>query len=239
LRFDCLLTFYMFHLQPYMQQFTPLLVQGLQQFSIDSMLSVSVGVVVDICAAIGPAFQPFADAVVQVLLQCLRDGSVVRDVKPTVVSAFGDIAMAIQGAYEPYLQVTVMLLMQASQQTAESPEMIDFINTLRTSVLEAYSGITVGLSEGGRADLFVGSVPPVLQFLSTLASDQTKDDMVLQKAVALLGDLANEMGPQVKNHLQQPFVEQLVNQAITSQDESVRQYAEWSREKIKALMQGP
>ena len=221
-----------------MQQFTPLLVQGLKSFGVDSMVSVSVGVVVDICGAIGTAFQPFADAVVQVLLECLRDGSVFRDVKPTVVSAFGDIAMAIKAAYEPYLQVTVMLLMQASQQTAESPEMIDFINTLRCAVLEAYSGITVGLSEGGRADLFVGSVPPVLQFLSLLASDQNKDDMVLQKAVALLGDLANEMGPHVKMHLQQPSIEQLVHQAEASQDESIRQYADWCRQKIHALMQG-
>lgn len=218
-----------------MQAFTPLLVQGLKSFNIESLVSVSVGVVVDVCAAIGPKFQPYADTVVQVLMECLRDGSVVRDVKPTVVSAFGDIAMAIQGAYEPYLSMTLMLLMQASQQTAESPEMIDFINTLRCSVLEAYSGITVGLSEGKRTDLFVGSVPAVLQFLNMLATDQTKDDLVLQKAVALLGDLANEMGGQVKMHLTQPFVHHLVQQAEISQDDQVRQYAEWSKSKLSSL----
>ena len=113
--------------------------------------------------------------------------------------------------------------------------MIDFINTLRCSVLEAYSGITVGLSEGGRTDLFDGSVPAVLQFLNMLATDQTKDDLVLQKAVALLGDLANEMGQQVKMHLTQPFVQQIVQQAEVSQDDQVRQYAEWSKSKLQAL----
>lgn len=218
-----------------MPAFTPLLVQGLKAFSVEALVSVSVGVVVDICAAIGAKFQPHADQVVQVLMECLRDGSVVRDVKPTVVSAFGDIAMAIQGAYEPYLAMTLMLLMQASQQTADSPEMVDFINTLRCAVLEAYSGITVGLSEGGRTDLFVGNVPAVIQFLGMLADDSSKDDLVLQKAVALLGDLANEMGPQVKMHLVQPFVQQIVQQAEVSQDGQVRQYAEWSKMKLSVL----
>ena len=220
-----------------MQAFTPLLVQGLKAFSVESLVSVAVGVVVDVCSAIGGRFQPYADAVVQVLMECLRDSSVVRDLKPTVVSVFGDIAMAIQAAYEPYLQATLMLLMQASQQKAENTDMIDFINTLRCSVLEAYSGIIVGFAEGGRLNLLAPSVPAILQFLNILATDPTKDEQVLQKAVALLGDLANEMGPQVKIHLQQGFIEQLVKEGEASQDEQIREYAIWSREKLQALMQ--
>lgn len=218
-----------------MAQFTPLLVQALRSFNMEALLTVAVGVTVDICGAIGPELTPYADQVVAALMDVLRDASVSREVKPLVVSAFGDVAMAVQANYEPYLQMTSMLLMQASQQTAESPDMIEFINTLRTSVLEAYSGLIVGFSDGNKKELFVPHVQGVLQILSRLASDQTKDETVLQKALALLGDLANEIGEPLKPHLREPFIASLVQQGTVSQSDEVRTYAGWCSEQLNSL----
>lgn len=222
-----------------MQQFTPLLVQALKTFQAESLMTVSVGVTVDICGALGPAFQPFADQVVATLMEVLRDSSVARDVKPTVVSAFGDVAMAITVSYEPYLDMTNMLLMQAAEQSAETPEMVDFINTLRASILEAYSGIIVGLAEGGRPELFFKYVDAVMQFMSKLAADMNKDELVLTKAITLLGDLAKEIGAPLKPYLQQQYVGILIQQAESSQDQEMQEYVSWSKEQLTALANKP
>jgi importin subunit beta-1 len=221
-----------------MQTFTPMLVHGLKSFSIESLVTVSVGVVVDLATAIGSALHPFADAIMTVLMECLRDTSVYRDVKPVVFSSLGDIAMAIGAGFEPYLQMSLMLLMQAAQQQVppDDPEILEFINSLRVSVLEAYSGIMIGLSEGGRSESFLGALTAVWQFLSFLANDSLKDEIVLQKAVALLGDLANEMPDPVKPIIQQPFVVQLVSAAQASSNDETREYANWTKEKLELVM---
>lgn len=215
-----------------------MLVHGLKSFSIESLVTVSVGVVVDLATAIGSAFHPFADAIMTVLMECLRDTSVYRDVKPVVFSSLGDIAMAISAGFEPYLQMSLMLLMQAAQQQVppDDPEILEFINSLRVSVLEAYSGIMIGLSEGGRSQSFLGALTAVWQFLSFLANDSLKDEIVLQKAVTLLGDLANEMPEQVKPIIQQPFVVQLVSAAQASSNDETREYANWTKEKLELVM---
>jgi importin subunit beta-1 len=204
-------------------------------FESESMVTVSVGVVVDICGAIEGEIQKYSDGIMEVLTNCLRSQDVVRDVKPHVISAFGDMALAVKGGYEPYMPSTMMLLMQASQQSAESQEMVEFINSLRLSILEAYSGIVIGMSEGNMKESLHSHLPAVLQFVSMLATDTTKDDAILKKAVELVGDLGQELGAAVKPHLHQQFVEQLLQQAGNSQDESVRESARWSFNVVNAL----
>src|SRR3569832_2854131 len=117
-----------FHLQKYLSAFMPFLVQGLMNVQAQSLCNVSVGVVVDICSAVGAQIQPYCDEIMGALRGALQDPSVTRDIKPTVISCFGDIALAIGAAYEPYLQVSAMMLMQASTQSApeDDDEMVAF-----------------------------------------------------------------------------------------------------------------
>lgn len=51
--------------------------------------------------------------------------------------------MAIEGDFERYSSVVLMMLQQAGQVniTSEDDELIDYVNTLRESILEAYTGI--------------------------------------------------------------------------------------------------
>lgn len=173
------------------------------------------------------------------------DASVSRDIKPVVISCFGDVAMAIGKAYEPYLQVSVMMLMQAAQQSAppDDEDLIIFINQLRLSILEAYSGIIMGLSDGGALDLIVSYVPAIVQFLQALSTEESnRDDEVLTKAVALIGDIAQQMGrsyPQVRQQINQSFIIQLVQAASTSDYPEAREVASWTRSIVEqALQQG-
>jgi importin subunit beta-1 len=223
-----------------MSAFMPFLIQGLNTFQEQSLCTVSIGVLVDVCTAVGPKIQPYCDEIMTVLRNALQDSSVTRDIKPIVISAFGDVAMAIGAAYEPYLQISVMMLMQAAQQSApaDDEDLVAFINSLRLAVLEAYSGIILGLSDGNALHLLVPHIAEILSFLSFLATPQAnRDDDVLHKAVALLGDIAQQMGgqPVVRQQMALPFVSQLIGEALD--DPSLRDTANWTQGIVQSVVQ--
>ncbi len=59
------------------------------------MCSVTVGVLGDICRAIEEQVLPYCDRVMLQLVQNLQSPEVHRNIKPQILSAFGDIALAI------------------------------------------------------------------------------------------------------------------------------------------------
>ncbi|EEC45100.1 predicted protein [Phaeodactylum tricornutum CCAP 1055/1] len=226
----------------YMQALSPALLTSLRDFHAKTLCIVSIGVVVDICSAIGDKIQPYCDGIMSALVDCLKDSVIQRDVKPVVFSCFGDIAMSVGGAFQPYLQVSTMLLFQASQQQAppDDEDLILFVNSLRLGILEAYSGIIMGLADGNALQSFTPSVPNIVQFVQVLAADSTKDIYVLEKSVALLGDVAQQMGsiPQIREQLNQHFVSKLLQEALNSNDETTVDSANWAGNLIKQLIRG-
>ncbi len=67
----------------------------------------------------------------------LQNSVLHRNVKPPVLSCFGDIALAITSEYEPYLHVSLMMLLQAAQNRApdDDDDPIDYVNMLREGIL--------------------------------------------------------------------------------------------------------
>jgi importin subunit beta-1 len=67
----------------------------------------------------------------------------VREVKPNIISLFADIAMAIEGDFERYATIVLMMLQQAGlvNITTDDDDLIDYVNSLREAILEAYTGI--------------------------------------------------------------------------------------------------
>lgn len=219
----------------------PALESGLRSFQALEVCTVSIGLVVDLCGAVGGQIQPYCDQIMGAMTECLKDSSAHRDTKPLVFSCFGDIAMAIGGAFEPYLQVASMLLMQAAQAPVNpnDEDLVDFINRLRLSILDAYTGIVIGLSDGQKLQLFIPNVASLMQFVQYLSTAESlKDDQCLQKAVALVGDIAREMGAdqQIRQLVMQPFVEHLLHQASESSEHFTREVAEYTRGVMQRLL---
>ena len=100
------------------------------------MCQVTVGVLGDICRAIEEAIAPYCDALMQTLLTNLQSPDVHRSIKPQILSAFGDIALAIGDGFEKYLQHVVGMLQSAmglsvQQQAAGGDDLVEYNNLLR------------------------------------------------------------------------------------------------------------
>lgn len=73
----------------------------------------AVGVIGDISRAIGEQSAAYANDFMTVLLENLQSEILDRDTKISILSCFGDIALAIGPAFEPYLNTTMDVLRQA------------------------------------------------------------------------------------------------------------------------------
>ena len=78
------------------------------------MCVAAVGVVGDICRAIGRQILPYCDEIMTVLLTNLSDANVHRSVKPHILAVFGDICLAVGADFKKYLEIVMQMLQQAA-----------------------------------------------------------------------------------------------------------------------------
>jgi len=207
---------------------------GLSNWEAHSVCSVAVGVVGDICRAIGDKIAPYCDEIINLLLQNLRHASLNRDVKPPILSCFGDIAFAIGGHFDKYLPIVMEVLNQASQTTVDQDdfELVEYLDNLREGIFEAYTGILHGLRSDNKAILFMPYVDPCLSYIENVWGDENRSDKVTQGVVGVLGDIAQTLEGNVKSQLNRNSIRRILNEAMNSENTPIQSLAHWAHSTI-------
>ncbi|GFY83804.1 ARM repeat superfamily protein [Actinidia rufa] len=206
----------------YMSEFYKYLEMGLQNFEEYQVCSISVGVVGDTCRALDEKILPYCDGIMTLLLKDLSSSELHRSVKPPIFSCFGDVALAIGEHFEKYLPYAIPMMQGAAEICARmdnsDEEMVEYGNQLRRSILEAYSGILQGF-KNSKPDLMLPHAAHLLQ-----------DDSVTKAAVAVLGDLADALGSNVKALLKDlVFCSEFLAECLRSDDEQLKETATWTQ----------
>jgi importin subunit beta-1 len=224
--------------EKYMAAFKPFLIQGLSNYEEHTVCSVSVGVVGDISRAINIKILPYCDEIVTILLQDLQNPLLHRNVKPPILSCFGDIGMAIGGEFVKYLNVVMTMLQQASSTTTvntSDSDLVEYINQLREGIFEAYTGIIQGLRSDNCADNFLPFVNQVLSFITFVFTDNTRTELVSKGGLGVIGDLAHALGPKVKQQLLQASVKNIISECLNSENQQTQEIAKWVKDTISKL----
>jgi hypothetical protein len=100
------------------------------------------------------------------------------------------MAMALQGHFEPYLPFVMGILVSASQMQTDDYE---YLNVLRLSIFEAYTGIVLGLCDGQKGHLFIQFVDAVFGLIDLVAQAADSDWAVIEKAVSMAGDICENL----------------------------------------------
>lgn len=227
--------------EPYMAAFMPVLLQGIANREEYHVCSVAVGTVGDIARALGPKILEYTDHIVHHLRQNIADPNLHRSVKPVVLSCFGDIALAISGNFAKYLSAVLEILKAACELTqqhrldqTDNWDLIDYMQGLRHAILEAYSGILVGLNEDNKADLMLPYINGILHFLHFLTLDECRREEVARGAVGLLGDIVKNLGPRLTMQQQiKTYFTPLIQQCLSADNELTQSTAEWTKELIE------
>ncbi|XP_057808181.1 importin subunit beta-1-like [Salvia miltiorrhiza] len=218
----------------YMQEFYKFLEMGLQNFEEYQVCTISVGVVGDISRALDDKILPYCDGIMTLLLKDLSSSELDRSVKPPIFSCFGDIALAIGEHFEKYLTYALPMMQRASEICARidsnDEDMVDYGNQLRRSIFEAYSGILQGF-KNAKAELMLPHAPHLLQFIELVAKDQQRDESVTKAVVAVLGDLADALGSNLKMMMMKDcaFCTELLGECLQSGDDQLKETATWTQ----------
>lgn len=98
---------------PYISAFLPFLYPALKAHEDTQLCTVAVGIIGDISRALGEQSAQYSHSFMTVLLENLQSDVLNRNVKITILSCFGDIALAIGPNFEPFLDTTMSVLKQA------------------------------------------------------------------------------------------------------------------------------
>ena len=197
----------------YMNPFYPFLEKGLKQAQEWQTCLVTLGVLGDVCRALEEGIVEYCDSIMMILVNNLGDEAVPRSVKPAILASFGDIALAIGDNFIKYLEVVAPPLQAAAQMSVElakqadnDEDQIEFINSLRQSILEAWSGMFNGLSKEN-SDLYLRQISPMLlDYIETIAADPNENLSVMSRAADAIGDIASNIHGVGTLFLQKPYV---------------------------------
>ncbi|KAH8915998.1 ARM repeat-containing protein [Atractiella rhizophila] len=226
---------------PYLPAFLPFLFAALQNHEEYQLCSIGVGLIGDVCRALGDASVQYCQNFLEVLMQDLQSPVLHRSVKPPILSCFGDIAMSIGGSYVPFLESTMTVLQQAGAMRADPNnfDLVDYINTLREGILEAYTGIVSGLKTAGKAESLLPYMPSVFTFLHLALTDQDRPESILVAAIGLIGDLAEAFSEgQLKDILSSAWIDQIFKTGkLRLADQHKKKVLKWAREMVRRATQ--
>ncbi|BGP19924.1 hypothetical protein JCM10213_002282 [Rhodosporidiobolus nylandii] len=227
--------------QPYLSAFLPFLASAMSSYEEYQLCSIAVGLIGDICRALGDASLAYCQDFMQGLLAALQSPVLHRSVKPPILSCFGDIALAVGPAFEPYLETTMGVLSQAGAMRADPTnyDLVDYVNGLREGILEAYTGVVGAVKTGGKSDLLLPYISSIFSFLHLVLTDQDRTDSILRSAIGLLGDLAEAFpNGQLKEPLNSPWVGEILKAGRTKMGGTeTKKVAKWAREMVRRATQ--
>jgi importin subunit beta-1 len=177
---------------------------------------------------------------VDILLANLQSPTISRDLKPPILSAFGDLALACSVEFTKYIERVVQVLLAAGQIPADPDDydMVDFVNRLRNGILDAFTGIIQGLrgDETNQAVFqFINYIEDVLTLVSAFSVDPNTSTAVKAASTGVLGDIASAYGAKFSALLTAPWVDALLESCLQSGERAAIESATFARRELSQL----
>lgn len=221
----------------YMESFLPYLSKAL--LNVESpTCNTAVGLVADLAQSLGPSISNYLEGLMDILGRDLNNENAKRDLKPAILSCFGDIAGVVEEGFMPYMDVVMNICTQLSSEVPEDSlfETLDYVNSLKEAVLDCYVGIVSSLNQ--KPELLFSFLGHIFQLIEQIAADieLLNIENTARSAVGLLGDIA-AMYPdgQLRSMYAQDWVTQFIKKtrANLSFSQLTKDAARWARDRQK------
>ncbi|EDO05652.1 putative importin beta subunit [Babesia bovis T2Bo] len=202
---------------PYMQRLVDIVITGLQRTDLTNACKACIELASDMARVMDRHIQPYVPQLMELLLGTLSDINTHQKLKPAIVTALGDIAMASGSGFNNFVEPSMRLLLQAAGTSfdlgpVDNEEWIWYINDLREGTLLSFTGILYGQKDINQVDSLRGYVSSILYFIQQVVETPAEYFSAgnFRLAVALTGDLITAFGGDLSVHLvNSPLVEKI------------------------------
>jgi importin subunit beta-1 len=111
----------------YMDSLMPYFVAALTNHEDYAVCAIVLGVLGDICRAVGENIFPFCNTLISRIGELLNYPNLHRKVRPACLSAIGDISLAIGGQFEVYVHPAMTIIGNIANQLAYIPQVNIFL----------------------------------------------------------------------------------------------------------------
>lgn len=115
--------------------------------------------------------------------------------------------------------------------------MVEYLNSLRESIFEAYTGIIQGLKSENKERLLLPFLNGVFNFIAVVASDKDRSDSVTRNCIGVIGDLVSALGPDVRDLLRIQNLDSLIADGLKSDEQTTIQVSKWAKDSLTKLAQ--
>jgi len=118
--------------------------------------------------------------------------------------------------------------------------LIEYLNELRESCLDAHTGIVQGLNGSGATPnpeviQLWGFVEKILEFVTTVAIDPEKSDSVVASSAGLIGDLCSVFNAQILPLVETEAIVSLLQAGRRSKANKTKTLATWATKEIRRI----
>ncbi|KAA0187419.1 Importin subunit beta-1 [Fasciolopsis buskii] len=241
----------------YLDAFMPILVQCLRNYHETQVCINAVGLLGDLCRVLNKHIVPHCEGLFTILMEILQNVNANKSLRPCIISTFGDLSLALGAEFLTYLPVVMETLQQATQAEVNlaDPDMVEYLNSLRTSCLEAYTGIVQGLKGDGPSfsnyvfhlltsshigstealNFVAGHVPHILSFIAHIGADSITTDELISPSCGLIGDLVSAYGANILALVEVDSIANVLQKGRRSKTTHTKNLAVWATKEIRKL----
>ncbi|KAK6202673.1 armadillo-type protein [Scheffersomyces amazonensis] len=221
----------------YMEVFLPYLNKALQNTE-SNVCNTAIGLVADLAQALGNQLVPYLEGLMTILGANLNNSDIRPELRPSILSCFGDIASSIGSNFSVYADFVIRICDVASQIEPEnqSVDALEYVVSVKESVLVCYMGIVQGLSN--EPQLIYPHVATIFAFIQRVSLDYTLAtlDSACRSATGLLGDIAAVFpNGEFKEVYAQQWVTDFIKKTRSNPifEQKTKDAARWARDQQK------
>eukprot|EP00866_Antonospora_locustae_P002567 jgi/Antlo1/2567/678 len=167
--------------------FIPFLLRDLKSTDF-YVLKAVVNLVGDIANSLNQGFLVYSEHLVPELIQCLISANTQRDLKPTLLSVFGDVALSLGASFCPYLDMTMHIIVQITSFQRKFNE--TFVDNLRKNALQMVDCVIIALGNNAKIR---ENMRNITLFLKQVV-DEDEGKRCTKECICLIGDLLRTFG---------------------------------------------
>ncbi|KAI0981868.1 hypothetical protein GJ496_007121 [Pomphorhynchus laevis] len=208
------------HFAKYIKALMPYIIDGIKNYACKQAFVVYTGFFGDICRKIENLPTVFCDNVMEVILLCLNDSALEKELRPQILTLIGDIATV--DAATANIDVTT------------DPEIMDYFHSLHESCLDALTGIVQGLENTGQNEISVALnyTDFMFHFIIFSTKDSQCPESILHAAIGLLGDIVKTFGITVRDQVKTKKVNDLLLRGRQSSMMKTKKLANWASNEV-------